>query len=72
MSDWEDKNKKTYLLYETIGTMIITISFNIGGLDCLTNFIFAVTLLCWQTSSSMFNFGILIARLISKFSKDKI
>ena len=72
MSDWEDKNKKTYLLYETIGTMILTTSFLIGGIDCLTIFTFIATLLCWQTSCSMLNFGILIARLISKFSKDRV
>ena len=70
MEDIYDKNKKCksrfiYLMYEFIGTMIITIGYNFSTFDALNyEFYFIASLLAWENSCAHFNMGTTIACLV--------
>ena len=62
MEGFQDKNKIHYFMYELVGTMLVTVSYNLTSQYVFT--ILIVSIWSWEVSAAHFNMAITLGDFI--------
>ena len=69
MESFNAKGKAPFLLYEFLGTAILTVAYNLSEKTLLPFVLFFVSLMAWELSSAHFNIALTIGSLIVEPAK---